>query len=204
MPLKTLLKQTLLWVAITGLVLSFALIFYFIPKSSVGSSPAIIIENVISTPEQERAGSGLPMRLTIPKINVDSYIEHVGLASDGAMDIPKSYHNVAWFELGQSPGENGSAVISGHYGWKDGESSVFDNLYKLRKGDIVFVEDDMGMTIPFVVRESRRYDLNADVSIVFNSNDGKAHLNLFTCEGEWDELTQQYPRRLVVFTDRLE
>lgn len=134
---------------------------------------------------------------------MDASVEYVGLASDGAMDVPKVQGDVAWFKLGQRPGDSGSAVIAGHYGLKNGKSSVFDNLYKLHKGDKLYIEDENGVTISFVVRESRRYEPKADASAVFSSNDGKAHLNLVTCEGLWDKLTQQYPKRLVVFTDKV-
>lgn len=129
-------------------------------------------------------------------------IEYVGLAPDGAMDVPKERTNVAWFNLGQRPGENGSAVIAGHYGWKNMEGSVFDDLHKLRKGDKLYIEDEKGATITFVVRESRRYDPQADASAVFGSNDEKAHLNLVTCEGEWDKVSKIYSKRLVVFADK--
>ena len=121
------------------------------------------------------------------------------------MDVPKERANVAWFNLGPRPGENGSAVIAGHYGrWKNGKGSVFDNLHKLRKGDKIYVEDENGVIITFVVRESRRYDPNASVGDVFGSNDGKAHLNLITCEGVWDKVSKTYSKRLVVFTDKEE
>ncbi|MDO8558807.1 MAG: class F sortase [bacterium] len=85
-----------------------------------------------------------------------------------------------------------------HYG----EGSVFDNLNKLRKGDVLYIEDDKGVIVSFVVRESRNYDPNADASDIFNLNDGKPHLNLITCEGVWDEASKSYSKRLVVFTDK--
>lgn len=142
------------------------------------------------------------MRLKIPNINVDAPVEYVGLTPDGAMDVPKERTNVAWFNLGQRPGENGSAVIAGHSGWKNGKAAAFDNLYKLRKGDKVYIEDEKGATITFVVRESRRYDQNADASAVFGSLDGKAHFNLVTCDGTWDKVSKTSSKRLVIFTDK--
>jgi LPXTG-site transpeptidase (sortase) family protein len=151
---------------------------------------------------QGQANFGLPMRLKIPRIKVDSAIEGVGIVPDGAMDVAKDPAKVAWLDLGPRPGENGSAVIAGHYGLKDGKASVFDNLYKLRQGDKLYIEDDKGLIISFVVSESRRYDPGADASGVFNSNDGNSHLNLVTCQGVWDESAKSYSERLVVFTDR--
>lgn len=193
---KILLRRRLLIVALAGFTLSLGLIFNFVLKNEF----AVVNDAVF--PAQKQASAGLPVRLKIPSINVDSAVEYVGLAPDGTMDVPKNQGDVAWFETGQRPGENGSAVIDGHYGIKDGKGSVFDDLYKLRKGDKLYIEDDKGMTISFVVRESRRYDPQADASDVFSSNDGKSHLNLITCEGVWNKSTQQYSERLVVFTDK--
>lgn len=196
---KILSRRTLILVVLTGFALT-VILFYCIQQ--IFSDTSLNTENSESITKQGQASYGLPMRLKIPIINVDASVEHVGLTKDGAMDVPKGRANVAWFDLGQRPGENGTAVIDGHYGWKNGEASIFDNLHKLRKGDKLYVEDDKGEIISFVVRESRRYDPKADASNVFGSNDGKAHLNLVTCEGVWDKVLKTYSKRLVVFTDK--
>lgn len=195
-------RVLLLTVVLSGLVLSIALLLYFFPKSSVQGGSALITEGAVAFQKQEQSVSELPARLKIPSINVDALVEYVGLTPDGAMDVPKERTNVAWFNLGSRPGENGSAVIAGHYGWKNGKASIFDNLYKLRKGDKLYIENEKGVIISFVVRESRRYDPEADASDVFGSNEGKPHLNLITCEGEWDKVSKTYSQRLVVFTDK--
>lgn len=142
------------------------------------------------------------MRITIPTIHVDAEVEQVGLANDGEMDVPKLPTNAAWFELGPRPGEKGNAVIAGHFGWKNGTPAVFDNLHTLRKGDKVYVENEHGALITFVIRERRIYNANADASEVFVSSDGKAHLNLITCEGVWNNSKKSYVHRLVVFADQ--
>lgn len=160
------------------------------PVSSAG------IETTLVSP-------GLPIRLQIPKIKVDAALESVGLTPQGAVGVPKGPTNAAWFNLGPRPGENGSAVIDGHYGvWKNGKATVFNNLYKLRPGDKLYVKDKKGSTTAFVVREFRTYGPEDDASEVFISSDGKAHLNLITCEGIWDKVSKSYSKRLVVFTDR--
>ena len=79
---------------------------------------------------------------------------------------------------------------------------MFDNLYKLTPGDKIYVEDEKGATTTFVVRESQKYNPNADALKVFISNDGKSHLNLITCEGVWDKVFKSYSKRLVVFADK--
>lgn len=203
------LKLTLLVVAVFGLAVLSVFFINLIPQNK----PAIITESNAVLPIQEsppeipeRPNYGLPIRLKIPAINVNSVIEYVGLDSKGAMDVPKNRDDVAWFNLGSRPGNDGSAVISGHYGWQNNEGSAFDNLHKLRKGDKIYVEDENGEIILFVVRESRRYNPETKVNDnadIFGSADGKPHLNLITCEGVWDEKTQQYAQRLVVFADKI-
>ncbi len=144
-----------------------------------------------------------PLRLSIPVIGLDTRLESVGLTPEGAMDVPTDPSTAAWFDLSPAPGEVGSAVIAGHFGWRDGIPAVFDNLSLLRKGDIVSVQSTDGRTTQFMVREIRTYDAYADAASVFYSSDGKAHLNLITCEGAWNPATKTYSNRLVVFTDKI-
>jgi sortase A len=146
--------------------------------------------------------SGVPIRLDIPIINLSAAIDSVGLTTDGAMDIKKNPDGVAWYNLGARPGDVGSAVIAGHYGWENGHGSVFNNLHTLKVGDEVSVNDEKGKTTTFIVRDNQRYDPNADATTIFRSNDGKAHLNLITCEGVWNNTTRTYSGRLVVFADK--
>ncbi len=162
--------------------------FYAKPESAQGVAP------------EETVSSGLPVRLKIPKINVDAAVQYVGVDASGTMIAPSGLKDVAWLKTGTKPGNIGSAVIAGHYGTKSG--IVFNDLYKLKKGDDVYVEDDKGEKLHFVVRESRTYDPKADASDVFNSSDGKAHLNLVTCEGTWDSVRKTYSNRLIVFADK--
>ena len=147
--------------------------------------------------------SDLPVRIRIPRIATDAVIDHVGLTSKGAMDVPKGRDSTAWFKLGPVPGEAGSSVIDGHSGWENGQSAVFDNLHKLKTGDRIYIEDKNGGVTTFAVRESRVYIESQDSREVFGSGDGKAHLNLITCSGDWDSATQSSPDRLVVFADKL-
>lgn len=168
-----------------------------ISNQSVSISP-VEQEQIIPT-----ALRGKPVRLKIPSINVDAIVESLALAPDGTMDTPKGPDTVAWFELGSLPGEIGSAVITGHYGtWKNGQGSVFDNLHKLQLGDKIYIEDDNGMNVTFVVREQRSLEPNTDTTNIFSSEDEKAHLNLITCKGFWNKDSKSYSKRLIIFADK--
>ncbi len=205
MPAKALLRRILLIVILAGGVFLVVSFFGFISENLTKNGLAMIVGNAAVFPEQKESDFSLvgkPIRLRIPIIGVDAAIDYVGLAVDGAMAVPENQGEVAWFELGPRPGENGSAVMAGHYGLKGGQASVFDDLYKLRQGDRLYVENEEGVIISFIVRESRRYDPKADASEVFVSDDGQAHLNLITCEGIWNKDLKTYSERLVVFTDK--
>lgn len=153
----------------------------------------------ISSVVLERAS--VPIQLKITSIGVDTTIKPVGLTIDGDMAIDESIDTVAWYQLGPKPGEKASAVIAGHYGWKDGQASVFNKLHTLKAGDRVITFDEKRTETQFIVREIRSYDPSADATEVFRSTDGKAHLNLITCIGAWNGSLQTYSERLVVFTD---
>lgn len=121
------------------------------------------------------------------------------------METPKNPDNGGWFRLGFRPGEIGTAVIDGHSGvWKNGKISVFNNLQKLRTGDTLSIEDENGAHMTFVVKTTHIYDQYAPTGEIFTSKDGKVHLNLITCQGAWNALTKSYPKRLVVFSERVE
>lgn len=149
--------------------------------------------------ETQKEGVGMPLRLRIPRINVDAAVEYVGVTSNGIMDVPKKIIDVGWFNLGPRPGEPGSAVIAGHFDGDWGQAAIFANLNKLKVGDILFIEDDKGKTISFVVNGSRTYNPGF-AEEVFSSNDG-IHLNLVTCDGVWDGAKKSFTKRLVVFAD---
>jgi sortase (surface protein transpeptidase) len=73
-------------------------------------------------------------------------------------------------------------------------------LDKIQLGDKVYVENEKGDTLVFVVREMHVYGAREIVPEVWNKNDA-AHLNLITCSGDWNASTGTSDKRLVVFTD---
>ncbi len=148
--------------------------------------------------DSQKEPQRFPVRLKIPNINVDAAIQYVGLTSDGAMGVPNNSVDVGWYDQGPSPGEIGSAVIDGHLNSGNGKG-VFTDLYKLKQGDKLYIEDNYGTSIAFVVRESRSYT-DGYARDVFNRNDS-AHLNLITCTGVWEPAQKSYNKRLVVFAD---
>lgn len=195
------LRRGLLVVALALLAFIVVLIQPTIFRKIAQSSSIPLTVNAMGASDQ-KLNVGLPIRLKIPTINVDTVITYAGITSDGAMDITKDPSVVAWYELGTRPGQSGSAVIAGHYGWMDGKAAIFNELHTLSAGNKIFIVDDGGLTTTFVVTRSQKYDPEADATDVFKSSDGKAHLNLVTCNGVWDNAKQSYSDRLVIFAEK--
>ena len=169
------------------------------PQPAMRSAPLAakaVAQTVATIPE--------PVQLEIQSIDVAATINPVGLTQQGDMDIDDNGQQLAWYKLGPKPGEEGSAVIAGHYGWKDGVASIFNDLHTLKKGDTIVTRGQDGQLKTFVVTRSETYSPNQDATSVFKSDDGKAHLNLITCQGSWNNSAQTYSERLVVFTTLVE
>ena len=187
----------------------------FFGPISIGRISATVPTVVPQAPAQQPAPTpitavannknGSPVRLKIPKLNIDAGFQYVGLKPDGVMEIPNNIVDVGWFTGSVRPGDKGVAIITGHVAQIRGgiltKLGVFSDLNELRVGDKLYVLNDKGESITFVVRESRAYNPTADATDVFTSTDGGVHLNLITCEGTWNPAQLSYSQRLVVFTD---
>ena len=141
----------------------------------------------------------IPDQLSIPAINVDAKVEHVGQLPNGQMDVPKDDRNVGWYQLGAKPGEIGNAVLAGHVDNKTGPS-VFFHLDDLEHGDMVTVTDENGRAYDFEVQKVESYPRNqAPLEKVFGTS-SKSGLNLITCTGTFDRDAGTHEERMVVYT----
>jgi LPXTG-site transpeptidase (sortase) family protein len=175
------------------------LIVYLVGFLSIRTA-LIIVARTTSPQQQEQM---TPVHVRIPAINVDAPVIGVALRRDGIMDIPDTAADLGWFELGYRPGEQGNAVIAGHLDTASGKPAVFWDLRRLKKGDKIYVVADDGTTRTFVVRERETYPMDdAPMQRIFGVSSG-AHLNLITCNGQWQEHLNTYARRLVVYTDEV-
>lgn len=138
----------------------------------------------------------LPARLAVPAIGLDARVAPVGLDSLGAMDVPGTADEVAWYELGPRPGERGNAVLAGHNVW-NGRPGAFANLRRLRVGDRIDVTTSMQEWFSYQVEEVRSYPAErAPLDRVFGASD-RPTVTLITCAGRPDP-SGSYPDRLVV------
>ncbi|MBV8084808.1 MAG: class F sortase [Chloroflexi bacterium] len=144
----------------------------------------------------------MPSELIIPAIHVDAPVEHVGTTPDGAMDVPKQWNDVAWFDLGYRPGEVGSAVIAGHLD-STTDKAVFWDLHLLKPGDQVQLKAEDGSQKTFSVVSDEVYAFDqAPLQKIFGAAT-QPMLNLVTCNGTFDRGSKNYDKRLVVYTRQI-
>jgi Sortase domain len=143
----------------------------------------------------------LPVSVSIPAIGVDSKLLHLGLNSDGTVQVPSletSSGVAAWYKYSATPGQVGSSVIEGHVDSYQGPA-VFFRLGALRPGDTVDVTLADGITAIFRVTGVREYAKSRfPVKAIYGATDYAA-LRLITCGGAFDYATGHYLSSTVVF-----
>ncbi|MCW2763749.1 MAG: peptidase family protein [Marmoricola sp.] len=191
---------------VLALVFLTAVAYYYVSGSHKPSPPPLVLvtDHKADTPAKpvpKVSYPGLPVMLKIPAIGVDAAIEYVGNTPQGNMAVPNGPVSVGWYKYGAIPGDLGTSVMAGHVVGPKGEPAVFKRLSELKAGNTLQVVDAKGQTASFMVREIKVYDESQQHNDVFTSTGG-THLNLITCEGDWDAKRRQYLQRLVVFADK--
>jgi sortase A len=156
---------------------------------------------VANTAVTVQPDGSLPSRLLIPKIDVDTEVQHLGVTASGNMAAPSNFTDVSWYKFGAVPGAKGSAVMAGHEDNALSLDGVFKHLGDLAIGDSVFVVDEGGNRLEFKVVEKAIYEYdNSPTERIFNKSD-KARLNLITCAGDWLPEAKTNDKRLVIYTE---
>ena len=143
----------------------------------------------------------LPVAVDIPAIGVDAKLLHLGLNSDGTIQVPSletSADEAAWYKYSATPGQIGSSVIEGHVDSYQG-AAVFFRLGALRPGDSVNVTLADGVTAIFRVTGVREFAKSRfPAKAIYGATDFAA-LRLITCGGAFDFATGHYLSSTVVF-----
>lgn len=194
---------------IIGLIISLAAlsVLFFTARHAIYYAP----DTEVAVPAETRvmsASSGTsvgqdayPEKLEIPALGINTDVQHVGVKPNGNMANPNNFTDVGWYKLGTVPGQPGSAVMAGHVDNGLALAGVFKHLGDIKVGDDVYVTDKSGNRLHFVVTKTASYPYdNAPAKDIFTSSDGKAHLNLITCTGDWIANQKTYSERLVVYT----
>lgn len=141
-----------------------------------------------------------PKYLTIEKIGLkDVAMVNVGVEPDGRLEVPKSFDEAGWYKDGAKPGENGNAIIAGHYDRVGGSPAVFYNLVKLAASDLIEVKDATDKKYTYRIKTVEYVNVNDPEAInraYEHSND--PIMTVITCGGVWNIQTHDYSKRLLI------
>jgi len=143
----------------------------------------------------------LPVAVDIPAIGVHSKLLHLGVNSDGTIEVPSlntRAGEAAWYKYSPTPGQAGTSVIEGHVDSYRG-AAVFFRLGALRPGDSIDVRLADGITAVFRVTGVRQYLKSRFPAKTIFGPAGFAALHLITCGGVFDYATRSYLSSTVVF-----
>lgn len=143
-----------------------------------------------------------PTRVRIPVLGLDEPLIELGLAADGAMEVPVDYDDVGWFTGGGRPGGTGPTVIAAHVDSPTGPA-VFQRLDEVSVGDVIEVYDAEGRVHGYRVTETADYPKAAfPTARVFGAT-ARDELRVITCGGIFDRDAGSYLDNHVVFAERL-
>ncbi len=140
----------------------------------------------------------LPVAIEIPDIDVRSALVALGVDDDRRLEVPADADQAGWYAGGPRPGEEGAAVVVGHFDWTDGPA-VFWRLNQLQTGDPVHVTGLDGTTTDFIVDRVERWPkAEFPTDLVYQDADG-AELRLITCGGSFNDEVGSYRDNVIVF-----
>lgn len=169
-----------------------------VPSST---TPSPILSTPILQPPAVQAPSsappGVPVRVTVARVGIDSALEPLGLLADGSLESPAKWAEAGWYARGIRPGAVGPAVIAGHVDSTEGPA-VFYRLRELRPGDGIAVRDATGAVRTFTVTDVKEYPKDRFPTASVYGPTVLPVLRLVTCTGDFDHTARSYLDNLVV------
>lgn len=176
--------------------------------SAAGQAPAVTRPSAVTTAPKPVADGfkssrgfpavAVPTRIRIPRVGIDSSLEHLGKARDGSITLPSKAALAGWYAGGPRPGQPGPAVIIGHVDWDHGPA-VFYRLTELRPGDEVDVDRADGSTARFTVTSRRQVPKDRFPTNLVYAPSLETSLRLVTCGGSFDRSVHSYRDNVIVF-----
>lgn len=168
------------------------------PPATAAKAPAPTAS--AGSPTSKRLPRSKPVRLLIPKIDVNAPFTDLEITASGQLEAPPPADTnlVGWHADGASPGEAGTAIIAGHVDTKT-SPAVFAELSELRKGDVFHVARADRRKASFVVDEVETFDKDDFPSERVYADTPQAQVRLITCAGDYDRAAKDYTANLVVF-----
>jgi len=205
-------KKTLL---LTGILLLIAVATVFLlllrPHSEDATTSATeVINFTTDTPDETKpddtfawkGNANDPKKIIIPSLNIDNFIQNVGVDQNKQIAAPNNVHVAGWFVDGARPGDRGLSIIDGHLNGRQSDG-VFLNLDKAETGMEFSVKFGDGSTRKFVIKNVQTVNLDQAANVLFSQDPNiKSQLNLITCGGNFDADARLYDKRVIVIATK--
>lgn len=142
--------------------------------------------------------TAVPTVLEIPSIGVDQELIDLEIQDDGTLEVPANGVDIGWYSPDEDPTGGYPTVFVAHVDTPTGPA-VFGRLLELAPGDEVKVSDGSGGTRVYRVDRIEDHPVDDFPTLdVYGSVDGD-EIRLMTCNGEFDDVRQQYEQNRVVY-----
>ena len=177
---------------------------YVPPTNAAPAAPPPTAEVEVPTTnsalDQNQVPAALPPQgIRVDSLGIDMAIESVGLAEDGAMELPQDPSLAAWYRFGPSPASAaGATVIAAHVDSLVYDIGPFAQLATATVGTEIVVTTADGQERRYAV-ESVQTVTKQDVpwGSIFDRS-GPNRLTLVTCGGEFDYDAKTYLSNVIV------
>ncbi|MFC0678284.1 class F sortase [Lysobacter korlensis] len=146
-----------------------------------------------------------PVKLSIPKLDVDSELIETGLRDDGTLEVPPGDEGspASWYTGSPTPGSAGPSVLLGHVNSLSDPSGIFYRIRELAAGDRVTVTREDGSTAIFEVYRNESFvkDQFPTKEVYFPVRG--AELRMITCDA-YVASARLYENNRVVFAKLVE
>lgn len=171
------------------------------PTDSPSPQPTWAVPTLSPTPAPDEAPLA---RLVVPAIKVNAPVSFKGVDTQGVMQDPNSWNDVAYYDFSGKPGfgTGNNAVFAGHVDYIHHGAAVFWDLNKLKPGDDVHVMLQDGTDYAYRVTQMAVYNADdAPVEQILGDTPTES-VTLITCNGTF--AAGHYNNRLVVRAERPE
>ena len=160
--------------------------------AATAAAPALGLPPVLNESE--------PVSMTIPAIDTESELLHLGLRDNGSLKVPPEHPGApaSWYTGSPTPGERGPAVLLGHVNATGGGPGIFADLQALKSGDTIEITRADGTTAVFAVDRGEQYMKNEFPTHKVYGNTDAAELRLITCDG-YDPAAGEFDDNYVVY-----
>jgi sortase (surface protein transpeptidase) len=154
----------------------------------------------LSTPAMTTVPSGLPTRVSIPRLNISAVVVPTG-TDDHGVAVPTNPATTGWW-VGSAPAgsDNGATVLVGHV---DSAATGPGALYRVGLGFVhngyaIDVSTATGV-VAYRVYAQHVYHKTTGIPAAAFAATGPARLVLITCGGPFDRTTQSYRDNIVIY-----